>query len=128
IDWKTSFIAMGGLSEGSRPLTRLQTDMNIYASLSDPARLIAVLRMGGGKIFSKDFEYHQALGIGANNYLRGFRKNRFAGSGMAYGSIELRAKITEFRNKIIPGSFGLVGFDDVGRVWMTGENSKKWHN
>lgn len=128
IDWRTSFVAMGGLSKDSKPLTRLQSDMNIYASLSDPAKLIAVLRFGGGKIFSKNFEYYQALGIGADNYLRGFRKNRFAGNALAYGSIELRAKLTEFRNKIIPGSFGLVGFDDVGRVWMTGESSKKWHN
>lgn len=128
IDWQTSFMALGGVSKGSKPLTRFQSDMNIYASLSDPAKLIAVLRFGGGKIFSKDFEYYQALGLGANNYLRGFRKNRFAGDGLAYGSLELRAKLTEFRNKIIPGSFGLVAFDDIGRVWMKGESSKKWHN
>jgi len=128
INWQTDFIAMGGLSKNSSPLTRFQSDMSIYASLSDPAKLIAVLRFGGGKIFSKNFEYYQALGIGANNYLRGFRKNRFAGDGLMYGSVELRAKLTEFRNKIMPGSFGLIGFDDVGRVWLRGEDSKKWHN
>lgn len=128
VDWQTSFIALSGLSKNAHPITRLQSDMNIYASLSDPAKLVAVLRFGGGKIFSKNFEYYQALGVGANNYLRGFRKNRFAGDAMAYGSIELRAKLTEFRNKIIPGSFGLVGFDDIGRVWMSGEDSRKWHN
>jgi hypothetical protein len=28
----------------------------------------------------------------------------------------------------LPGSFGLIGFNDVGRVWVPGESSDKWHD
>lgn len=128
IAWKTTFTALGGLTPTARPYTDLHTDMNIYASLSDPARLVAVLRMGGGHIFSDDFEYFQAESVGADNFLRGFRKNRFSGRSMAYGSFELRGKIADVKSYILPGTFGIVAFDDVARVWADGELSKKWHN
>jgi hemolysin activation/secretion protein len=86
-----------------------------------------VLRLGGGRIFSKDYEYFQALNIGANNFLRGFRKNRFSGSGLAYGSFELRVKLLESKSYILPGDIGVIGFNDVGKVWVRNEKSKKWH-
>lgn len=128
INWRTTLTAYGSLNDNSKPYTSLVSDMNVYASLRDPAKLVAVLRLGGGHIFSKDYEYFQGMGIGQNNYLRGFRKTRFTGRSMAYGSIELRAKLAEINSFIMPGAFGLVGFDDVGRVWERNENSKKWHN
>ncbi len=31
------------------------------------------------------------------------------------------------RRKLLPGELGLVGFQDVGRVWLRGESSDKWH-
>ena len=68
-------------------------DMTVYASLSEARKLMGILRVGGGHIFSKNFEYFQALNLGANNYLRGLRKDRFSGSGLFYSSFELRVKI-----------------------------------
>jgi hypothetical protein len=127
IDWTNELVALRGISGDAKPLTRLTSEMNVYASLSDPARLVAVLRLGGGHIFSKDFEYFQALGVGQNNYLRGFRRNRFTGQSLAYGSLELRAKLLDINSYILPGTLGLVGFGDVARVWAPNEESKKWH-
>jgi outer membrane protein assembly factor BamA len=128
IFWRTTLTALGPLRSAAKPYTDLHTDMNIYASLSDPARLIAVLRFGGGHVFSKNFEYFQAESVGADNFLRGFRKNRFSGRSMAYGSFELRGKIADIRSYILPGTLGVVAFDDVARVWIDDEVSKKWHN
>jgi hypothetical protein len=128
IDWNTEFTALGGLSQTSRPFTKLTSDMAVHAALSDPAKVVAVLRLGGGHIFSKHYEYFQALNIGENNFLRGFRKDRFSGNSLAYGSFELRVKLFDVKSYVMPGSFGIIGFDDVGRVWMENENSKKWHN
>ncbi len=102
--------------------------MAVYASLNSPARVVAVLRLGGGHIFSKNFEYFQALNLGANNFLRGFRKNRFSGSSLAYGSLELRVKLLTSKWYILPGDFGVIAFNDIGRVWMTNEMSRRWHN
>ncbi len=114
--------------ETTKPYTEAHSDMDIYASLSDPAKLIALLRFGGGHIFSKDYEFFQAMSVGQNNVLRGFRKNRFSGRSMAYASVELRAKLFDIKDYILPGAFGLVGFNDVARVWQDGETSNKWHD
>ena len=128
INWNTQLVYLRGLNFNSTPLTRLQSDMTIYASLAEYNRLLGIFRLGGGHIFSDRFEYFQALNIGAQNFLRGFRKNRFSGSSLAYGSLEFRYKLFDVRSHILPGSFGLIGFDDIGRVWMRNEKSTKWHN
>lgn len=128
IDWRTDFTMMTGLDESTQPVTKLQSDVTIYATLTSPGRLVSVFRFGGGHIFSEHFEFFQAFRMGANNYLRGYRRDRFAGSSMAYGNAELRLKLFEIKSKILPGDFGLIAFDDIGRVWMKGEESNVWHN
>ncbi|MGB8192679.1 MAG: BamA/TamA family outer membrane protein, partial [Chitinophagaceae bacterium] len=125
--WNNEFTFLSGVTGNSGSLTKFTSDMSVYASLSAPARLIAVLRLGGGHIFNEKFEYFQALNLGANNFLRGFRKNRFSGSSLAYGSLELRAKLFQSKWYILPGDFGLVAFNDLGRVWLKNENSRRWH-
>ncbi|MCW3122204.1 MAG: metallophosphoesterase, partial [Flavipsychrobacter sp.] len=114
VDWVTTFTAMNGLNSNSKALTKMESDMAVYASLSEPAKVVAVLRIGGGHIFSNNYEYFQALTLGANNYLRGFRKDRFAGSSLLYGDIELRVKLCDVRSYILPGTLGIVGFNDAG--------------
>lgn len=129
VSWHNELNVLRGISGmSSRPYTEAHSDMDIYASLSDPAKLIALIRLGGGHIFSKDFEFFQSMAVGQNNYLRGFRKNRFSGRSMAYASVELRAKLFDIKDYILPGAFGLVGFNDVARVWSDGEDSRKWHD
>jgi len=127
VHWTHEFTALGGLTNHTGNLIRYQTDMEVYSSLSAPAKLVSVIRMGYGHIFNKDFEYFNALNLGANNFLRGFRKNRFSGNTLAYGSLELRVKLFDSRWYVMPGQFGLIGFNDVGRVWLRGEDSKRWH-
>ena len=128
IHWTTEFSSLNKVSKEGGSVTKLTSDMAVYASLNSEARLVAVLRLGGGHIFNKNFEYFQALNLGANNFLRGFRKNRFSGSSLAYGSMELRIKLFTSKWYILPGDFGLIGFNDIGRVWMPNESSKRWHN
>jgi hypothetical protein len=128
VDWSTNFTSMGGLNVNSKSITRLESNMTVYASLSEPAKVVAVLKMGGGHIFSKQYEYFQALTLGANNYLRGFRKDRFAGSSLLYGDLELRVKICDVKSYIMPGALGIVGFNDLGRVWIKNEHSNTWHD
>ncbi len=128
ITWFTSFTSLKGLNSSSKTITDLQSDMTIYASISDLSKVSGVLRFGGGRIFAKDFEFFQAKTLGVQNYLRGYRRNRFSGKGMAYGSGELRFKIFKSKSFVLPGDVGLLGFADFGRVWQDNENSKKWHN
>ena len=83
-------------------------------------------RIGAARLFG-DFPYFDAASIGgATN--RGYRTDRFAGKASLYGSAELRAYLTGAKyQSVFPVRFGLVGFFDIGRVWMPGEDSRKWH-
>jgi hypothetical protein len=126
--WNTEFSSLAGINKNSRPRTSLTSDMTVYSSLTDPARVVSILRLGAGHIFSKNYEYFQALNLGQNNFLRGFRKNRFSGSSLAYGSLSILIKVLDSKSYIFPGSVGILAFDDVGRVWAENQSSTKWHN
>ena len=126
--WNTELTSQLGTNDNSHHITKFTSDLAVYASLRDPAKLVAVLRFGGGHIFDDDYEYFQAFTLGANNYLRGFRKNRFSGHSVLYQTTELRMKLFESKSYIAPGAVGLIGFNEVGRVWVKNEVSHKWHN
>lgn len=128
ITWFTSFTSLQGLNNNSRQTTDIQSDMTIYASISELSKVSGVLRFGGGRIFSKSFEFFQSKTLGVQNYLRGYRRNRFSGRGMAYGSGELRFRIFKSKSFVLPGDLGLLGYADFGRVWIDEEKSDKWHN
>jgi hypothetical protein len=128
ITWFSEFSSLYGLNNNSGKLTKINSDLTIYAKVSDLSKVSTVLRFGGGHIFNKNYEYFQALTLGANNYARGFRKNRFSGSSMAYGSAELKVRVFKSKSYVVPGDVGLMGFYDIGRVWVQNESSKKWHN
>lgn len=128
IHWYNEFSFLSGITRQSNAVTKVTSDMVVYASLRSPAKLVTVIRLGAGHIFNDNFEYFQALNLGANNFLRGFRKNRFSGSSLAYGSIEFRLKLFESKWYILPGSVGVLAFNDIGRVWMKNDPSRRWHN
>jgi hypothetical protein len=133
VQWNTEFSSMVSLSKSSNnskssnSITKFQSDMAVYASLNDPTKLIAVIKLGGGHIFNRNFEYFQALTLGSNNYLRGLRKNRYAGGSTMYAGVELRLKLLNVTSYLLPGSLGLIGFTETGRVWIKTESSRLWH-
>ncbi|MCD6062173.1 MAG: metallophosphoesterase [Flavipsychrobacter sp.] len=128
VDWSAEFQHVEGLTKQSDPFTVLRSDAALYNGWLNNDRLVSIFRIGGAHIFSDNFEYFQAVNLGANNYLRGFRKNRFSGRSLAYNNIELRYKLANVRSYILPGTIGVIGFNDIGRVWMTGESSRQWHH
>ena len=127
IFWNTELVSAAGIGTGSKDITRLSSDMRVYASMTDPANVVAVLGLGGGRIYSKNFEYFQALSIGADQNLLGFRKNRYMGRSSMYGSLELKVKLIEMKSYLLSWALGLTGFYNIGRVWLKEETSRKWH-
>ena len=126
--WYNELTGVTGLTKGSDDYIKFTSDMALYASLSEPAKLVAIFKMGWGHIFSQKYEYFQALTLGANNSLNGFRKNRYAGTSSFYTSIELKMKLFDVNSFILPGPFGLTAFYDIGRVWLrNAPRSRTWH-
>ena len=72
--------------------------------------------------------FYQASNIGGNNGLRGFRTERFTGKNSLVGSADVRYSFPSFKTNILPLQIGIFGGADVGRVWLKGEDSEKWHN
>lgn len=126
--WTTELTSLFGTNENSRHITKFTTNMVLHASLNDPTRVVGVMRFGYGHIFNKNYEYFQALTLGSDNYLRGFRKDRFSGKSIFYNSFEIRYKLFDSKSYIVPGAIGLIGFNDIGKVWTKTETSHKWHD
>ncbi len=73
-----------------------------------------------------NYPYFHGAYIGVNDSLRGFDKQRFLGDASLYANLELRYAISRFRIHI-PGEWGVFGFVDTGRVFVSGESSNRWH-
>ena len=107
----------------------------VYLSPASEKTPTLALRAGGQKLFGR-YPYFEAayLGGGLGGFgpaagddpVRGLPRHRYAGDSSLYGSADLRIYVSRFR-LILPGTWGILGFADSGRVWLEGEDSNKWH-
>ncbi len=65
-------------------------------------------------------------GASIGSTLRGYDSNRFAGDAAVAGNLELRAALGKFI-ALLPFRYGVMGIADVGRVFLAGETSSRWH-
>lgn len=125
--WRTTLAGVQQLNEGKKTVGVLQTDMRFFLSFHMDPRIVIANRIGGGVLMG-DPEFFQYLYLGGKENLSGFRSYRFAGTSMLYYNLELRIKLFDFASYLFPGQVGLLGFNDVGRVWVKEESSAKWHD
>jgi len=102
----------------------LNGDASAYFPL--PLNTTFATRLGGA-VNVGEYEFYQENTIGGKTNLRGYRADRFSGRISAYSNNDLRIKLGRVRNYFIPSDIGLLGFFDVGRVWVDDEDSKVWH-
>lgn len=127
INWISEFRAYAGLNSNSNNFAAVNSEISFFFSVRLPSRLTVATRFGGGHNFGSS-EFYQAKSLGGLSNLRGYRKTRFYGDSRFYNNTELRVKLGTIRNRIVPVSMGIYGFNDVGRVWYDQENSNKWHH
>jgi outer membrane protein assembly factor BamA len=127
VRWQTDIQHFEGVGEYSTDFTRINTDLSIYISSNAPPKLVIALRFGAGFNFGT-YEFYNAQFLSGTQNLRGYRKFRFAGDKMFYNNVEVRYKLADLRTYLLPGSIGLLAFHDLGRVWYSGEDSKRWHS
>ena len=84
------------------------------------------LRAGGKKLWG-DYPFQDAAFIGDASSVRLGRQNRYGGDAAVYANAELRVRLSRMF-LLLPGHFGLFGLSDVGRVYLEGETSSRWHN
>ncbi len=126
INWVTTFNSMSGTNSNSYDrVTQLNTDFAFYLELIGDERLVFADRIGGGITGGSSFEFFQAQYLGSNEYLRGFRRERFAGRSKFYNQAELRLKIANLQTYLFPAAIGIFAFVDNGRVWVKNDNVSK---
>ena len=92
---------------------------------SAPMEPTLSFHLGGKRVWGR-YPYQEAAYIGDAGTVRLGRQNRYAGDASLYGGTELRLFLTRFF-LLAPADFGIFGLADVGRVYLSGEESDVWH-
>lgn len=96
-----------------------------YASVGEPARVTLAVRVGGKNVWGRA-PFHAAASSGGATTVRAYNERRFAGDAAVYGNAELRLLVTKF-SLFLPGELGVLALGDMGRVYLRGERSERWH-
>jgi hypothetical protein len=96
-----------------------------YLTAPISLRPTLALRAAGKRVWGS-FPLQEAAFIGGLETVRGLDAYRFQGHASAYGNVELRVPVSKL-DLLAPGELGVFGLADVGRVWVEGESSDKWH-
>lgn len=126
IYWHTEYNLWKGTSKLSSNYGNLTSAFSLFYSVRLPQQLTLATRFGGELTFGQPAFYQQAS-LGELTNLRGFRRNRFSGRQDAYNNSEIRLELFHIRNYLLPASFGILAFNDIGKVWYPGKNSSLWH-
>jgi hemolysin activation/secretion protein len=127
IHWTTSLSGFYGIDADAKNFARLASDLRLYLSFRSDPRIVFAFRFGGAMNLG-EYEFYQANFLGGRDNLRGFRSNRYAGDHSFYQNTEMRVKLMNLRTYIFNGQTGFYLFNDLGRVWVDGEKSTRWHD
>ncbi|MDE5417137.1 BamA/TamA family outer membrane protein [Labilibaculum sp. DW002] len=127
IYWSSSWKYYNGLKDNDRDFQKMETDLRMYLSFGRPQRTILAMRFGAAHN-TKGYSFAQANRLGIKSNLRGYRQERFAGDDMVYQNTDLRLRLARFKSYLLNGEFGILGFNDFGRVWVEDEKSNEWHH
>ena len=116
-----------GINKYANDYTSINAELRLFWSFKYLSKLVWANRLGGGKNFG-NYEYFQGQILGGMDNLRGYRRYRYNGDAVFYNNLEIRLQLFNLHTPILPATVGMVGFHDIGRVWLKGENSNTWHN
>ncbi|SHO59884.1 BamA/TamA family outer membrane protein [Algoriphagus zhangzhouensis] len=116
-----------GINEWASNFTRADAELALFWSFKYPSRVVWASRFGAGKNWG-DYEYFQGHILGGMDNLRGFRRYRFNGRAVAYNNTEVRVRVLNLKTYVLPATIGVLGFHDIGRVWLDNEKSNTWHH
>lgn len=109
--------------DAEEPFGSFAADLEGHA-VGVPNRLFFSMKAGGKQAWG-EYPFFEAAYLGRRTTL-GFGWNRFAGDALLYGGAEADFVFKKMR-RLVPGDVGMSGFLDVGRVYLDGEDSSKWH-
>lgn len=115
------------LDDTNKNFPTLESVLGFTHKLDHNGKLVLATYVKGKAILNNNYEFYQGATLGGDTDLRGFRNERFLGSSYFSQSSDLRLSLGRIRKTIAPFTYGILGGFDYGRVWLDGEDSKKWH-
>ena len=106
----------------------INTNLGFYSAISRNRKLVLKTDVLAQVNIGDDFEFYQAATLGGTKGLRGFREERFTGESALSFSGDLRYSFDRFKTGLLPLQIGIFGGYDIGRVWLDGEDSDRWHD
>jgi hypothetical protein len=126
IYWRTAIAGKQQIAKQQDRYGIIETEFRFYLNPGNSGFVVAN-RIGAGTTVGNP-TFYQRVQLGGVQNLRGFHSNRFTGRTGAFYNLDLRLRLFSFSSYITPGAVGLIGFNDVGRVWEPGESSTNWHD
>jgi hypothetical protein len=124
------FVELGGAAYPSvwdvdSTFGEVHGEASTYLTARVPLSPTLAFRVGGKKLWGR-YPYFESAFIGGASTVRLGRVNRYAGDASAYASAELRLALARLQ-LVLPAQVGVFGLGDVGRVFLAGESSDRWH-
>lgn len=106
----------------------IKSKLNFVVPLSNNKKLTWSSTYLLETVFGNQYHFYQSASIGANNGMRGFRQYRFIGNTAFVTSNDLRYKMSQIQNSVVPLSYGIYIGYDTGRIWNTYDPNAKWQH
>ncbi|WP_374173702.1 metallophosphoesterase [Flavobacterium tructae] len=118
---------LANLNETRQNFPTLESLLGFTHKIDSNGKLVLATLLKGKAILNNNYEFYQGASLGGDTDLRGYRNERFLGSSYFSQSTDLRLSIGKIQKTIAPFTYGILGGFDYGRIWLDGENSRKWH-
>ncbi|WP_290628636.1 phosphoesterase [Altibacter sp.] len=105
----------------------VDTGITFYNSLLSNNRLVLKTEAKSYITFGDRPEFYQSAQLGAARGLRSYRNQRFTGDKDLLGSADLYYSFEELKTFLFPLAINVFAGYDIGRVWVSGEDSQQWH-
>jgi len=102
-------------------------EFSINHRLISSGQVVLATKLRGHINFGEGFEFYQGATLGANTGLRGYRNERFTGKRAFVQTTDIRWNLRKIKTGLMPVNVGVFGGFDYGRVWISGDPSRKWN-
>lgn len=114
------------LSDFNISFTTLNPNLKITHPIFEDA-IVFDASLDYATVIGDNVPFYQAVNIGGNNGLRGFRNQRFTGKSALYTSTNIKWSIKDLESDVLPLQIGVLGGFDAGRIWIKDDESDKIH-
>ncbi|PXY45770.1 metallophosphoesterase [Flavobacterium hydrophilum] len=115
------------LTDTEQNFPTLESILGFTHKIDHNGKLVLATYFKGKAVLNNNFNFYHGAFLGGDTDLRGYRNERFLGDSYFSQSTDLRLSIGKIHRTVAPLTYGILGGFDYGRIWLDGENSKKWH-